>query len=104
MKTSGLGRFTLGQPLPAQPHAVCVSLPKVADLIGYEEKDPQTLAALPTGYPRFVRHQMIGQMLADICKDQANTSCGYLFAREQDCEEVIKRYSPKEAHVQQGNG
>ena len=103
MKTSGLGRFTLGQPLPAQPHAVCVSLPQVADLIGYEEKDPQTLAALPTGYPRFVRHQMIAQMLADICKDQANTSCGYLFAREQDCEEVIKRYAPQDAQVQQGN-
>ena len=63
MKTSGIGRFTLGQPLPARPHAVCVSLPKMADVIGYEEKDPATLEAMPTGYPRFVRHQMIKRMV-----------------------------------------
>jgi hypothetical protein len=74
VKTSGLGRFSLGQPVPAQTHAVCVSLPKLDDVIGYEEKHPHTLAAMPTGYPRFVRHRMIQQMLDHLLGDQADRS------------------------------
>ena len=92
MKTSGLGRFTLGQPLPARTHAVCVSLPRMADVIGYEEKDPDTLAAMPTGYPRFVRHEMINRMIGHINQSANRETHGYLFAREQDCQEVIHRY------------
>ena len=92
MKTSGLGRFSLGQPVPAQTHAVCVSLPKLDDVIGYEEKHPHTLAAMPTGYPRFVRHRMIQQMLDHLLGDQADSLSGYLFSRVQDCDEVVQRY------------
>ena len=39
MKVSGLGHFALGQSVPSKRHAVCVSLPTVEDLIGYEEKN-----------------------------------------------------------------
>ncbi len=92
MKTSGLGRFTLGQPIPARTHAVCVSLPKMTDVIGYEEKDPDTLAAMPTGYPRFVRHEMIHRMIGHLNQLSSFDGSGYLFARQQDSEEVIKRY------------
>jgi len=93
VNTSGLGRFSLGQPVPARPHAVCVSLPKVSDLIGYEEKDPATLAAMPTGYPRFVRHQMIDQMIGHLLKKGTGTTQGYLFSKLQDCQDVVQRYS-----------
>jgi cystathionine gamma-synthase len=99
VRTSGLGRFKLGQPLPAQTHAVCVSLPEVKDLIGYEEKDPTTLAAMPTGYPRFVRHRMIDQMIRELCKESPPSTHGYLFTKETDCEEVIKRYSLQDTKV-----
>ncbi len=102
MKTSGLGRFTLGQPLPARTHAVCVSLPKMADVIGYEEKDPVILRAMPSGYPRFVRHQMIHRMIAHLQGDSGIDRCGYLFARKQDCEDVIKRYRLNETEVSSG--
>ena len=104
MKTSGLGRFTLGQPLPAQAHAVCVSLPEVKDLIGYEEKDPTTLAAMPTGYPRFVRHRMIDQMIRELCKESPPSTRGYLFTKETDCEEVIKRYLLQDTKVRRTHG
>ncbi len=99
MKTSGLGRFTLGQPLPARPHAVCVSLPKMADVIGYEEKDPATLEAMPTGYPRFVRHQMIKRMVEHLNTENRIDQCGYLFAQEKDCKDVIERYQLTEAVI-----
>ena len=49
----------LGQAIPDSLHAVSVSIPTMADVIGYEEKDPQTLAKLTSGYPRFVLHRFL---------------------------------------------
>jgi cystathionine gamma-synthase len=46
----------LGKPLPDSTHAVSVCLPRWADAIGYEEKDPRVMEALRAGYPRFVYH------------------------------------------------
>ena len=99
MKTSGLGQFKLGQPLPSGTHAVCVSLPKFADVIGYEEKDPATLSSMPSGYPRFVRHQLIQRMINHLCVDSVEKTSGYLFAREQDCEQAIKRYQIQDCKI-----
>ena len=48
-----LRHYPLGQRVPDSPHAVCVSLPSLADVIGYEEKDPATVQAMASGYPRF---------------------------------------------------
>ena len=59
MKTSGLGKFALGQAVHNRDHAVCVSLPLVSDLVGYEEKKPETLQAMSSGYPRFVQHRFL---------------------------------------------
>ncbi len=59
MKVSGLGHFPLGTPVPNKEHAVCVSLPTLDDVIGYEEKKTDTLLRMPTGYPRFIRHRKI---------------------------------------------
>ncbi len=98
MKTSGLGRFSLGQPVPARTHAVCVSLPRVEDLIGYEEKDPKTLGSMPTGYPRFVRHPMIERMIKRLSHEQSGKR-GYLFSRAEDCAEVIDTYGIEDARV-----
>ena len=62
MKVSGLSHFSLGQAVPKRDHAVCVSLPTIKDLIGYEEKNPKTLAAMRSGYPRFVRNHRIKEL------------------------------------------
>lgn len=52
-QSSSLRHYPLGQRMPDSPHAVCVSLPTMADVIGYEEKNPATVEAMTAGYPRF---------------------------------------------------
>ncbi|MDP3070630.1 MAG: PLP-dependent transferase [Opitutaceae bacterium] len=54
----------LGQPIPSSPHAVSCSLPTMRDVRGYEEKHPETMRALSSGYPRFVVHPFARQLAA----------------------------------------
>jgi cystathionine gamma-synthase len=54
--------IALGKPIPDSLHAVSMSLPRWADVVGYEEKNPATLAHLHTGYPRFVIHPLVQQL------------------------------------------
>ncbi len=54
----------LGQAIPDSLHAVSVSIPTMADVIGYEEKNPATLEKLTTGYPRFVLHTCLREIEA----------------------------------------
>lgn len=49
----------LGRPIPDSPHAVSVSLPTWADVVGYEEGDSRVLDKLACGYPRFVYHPRV---------------------------------------------
>ena len=69
------------------------------DLIGYEEKDPKTLAAMPTGYARFVRHSMISRMIDHLSLNHNENHYGYLFAQRVDCDKVIEKYQIKQAHI-----
>ncbi|DBA02240.1 TPA: hypothetical protein N0F65_007650 [Lagenidium giganteum] len=48
---------------PGDEHAVSVSIPKWAQVIGYEEGDPAVLDALACGYPRFFRHPLVSQLV-----------------------------------------
>jgi cystathionine gamma-synthase len=54
----------LGTPIPDSPHAVSCSLPTMASVRGYEEKDPQVMASLLSGYPRFVVHPFARRLAA----------------------------------------
>lgn len=54
----------LGQRIPPSPHAVSCSLPTMRDVRGYEEKDPETVRHLTSGYPRFVVHPFAKQLAA----------------------------------------
>ncbi len=54
----------LGATVPASPHATVVSLPTLADVEGYERKDPATLRHITVGYPRFVRNRLVGAAAA----------------------------------------
>ena len=51
----------LGQPVPDSPHAVLCSLPRLADIIGYEERRPETIAAMRVGYPRFLTNPLVAR-------------------------------------------
>lgn len=52
----------LGVALPDSIHAVSVSLPRWEDVVGYEERNPEVVAQLKGGYPRFVIHPLVRQM------------------------------------------
>ncbi len=52
----------LGQAIPDSLHAVSVSIPTMADVIGYEEKRPATIEKLTSGYPRFVLHTCLREI------------------------------------------
>ncbi|TGK07027.1 aminotransferase class I/II-fold pyridoxal phosphate-dependent enzyme [Leptospira semungkisensis] len=57
-------RRVCGERIPfANIHAVSMSLPEVADVVGYEEKRVETLSRLKAGYPRFVAHAYIERIL-----------------------------------------
>lgn len=61
---TSLQHFPLGATCPDSPHAVISCLPTMADVRGYEENEPRVLAALQSGYPRFVVHAFIRELVA----------------------------------------
>ena len=61
---SSLQHYPLGDVLPKSPHAVVCSLPTMADVCGYEENDSRVLEAMSAGYPRFVLHPYVRELIA----------------------------------------
>ena len=59
----------LGAPLPDDPHAVSVALPRWADVVAYEEGDPACLDRLHSGYPRFVMVPLVQQLRERIARE-----------------------------------
>lgn len=55
-------QLPLGTPIPNSPHAVSASLPTMRDVRGYEEKNPETMRAVHSAYPRFVVHPAAAQL------------------------------------------
>ena len=53
----------LGTPLPLDEHACSVSLPTWAAVVGYEEGDTAITSQMRCGYPRFVYHPYIIQLM-----------------------------------------
>lgn len=56
----------LGQPIPNSPHAVSVALPRWRDVVGYEEKKPEVIDRLSSGYPRFVVHEFVQDLAHEL--------------------------------------
>lgn len=52
-------QMACGKRLPDSEHAVSVSLPTMADVVGYEESVAAVMRQICSGYPRFVRHWMV---------------------------------------------
>jgi cystathionine gamma-synthase len=59
-------QIPLGAPIPDSPHAVSCSLPTMAAVRGYEEKDPAITGSLQSGYPRFVVHPFSRRLAAEL--------------------------------------
>lgn len=102
MKVSGLGRFALGQAVPNREHAVCVSLPTVRDLVGYEEKDNRVRSSIRSGYPRFIQHYRIGELIRFLdLKEGTEGRRRFLFADSQTCKEAGEVFSITDATIEE---
>ena len=62
----------LGVPLPRDEHACSVSLPTWSSVVGYEEGDSNIISALATGYPRFVYHPYVVQLMQAVLEMHGN--------------------------------
>lgn len=51
----------LGEVLPSFPHGTVVSLPTLADVDGYERRDPRVWSLIRAGYPRFVLNELVAR-------------------------------------------
>lgn len=85
----------LGHPIPDSPYAVSVALPQWAQVLGYEEGDPQVLERLRTGYPRFfvprVVRELEAKTLAELGHGVGESCSIYPCARTAErCAEYIR--------------
>ncbi|MGJ3244051.1 MAG: PLP-dependent transferase [Opitutales bacterium] len=67
----GLRAVSLGERVPDSEHALCVSLPALADVVGYEEKDPLVMNRVVSGYPRFISHHWVVRLADCLAAEQA---------------------------------
>jgi cystathionine gamma-synthase len=65
----------LGQRIPASIHAVSCSLPTMHAVRGYEEKNPEVMSHLTSGYPRFVVHPFLERLALNLVKKRGLQNC-----------------------------
>ena len=87
----------LGEPLPDSLHAVSVSLPHWADVVGYEEREDRVLNALKTAYPRFCYHPSLKQLFAN-CEQRfaADNEFCLVFPSQRSAERCLYYIQKKE--------
>lgn len=64
----------LGAAIPTDEHACSVSLPTWSSVVGYEEGHAHVTNALSTGYPRFVYHSYVVQLMQAVVERHGNTA------------------------------
>ncbi|HVM48884.1 MAG TPA: PLP-dependent transferase [Candidatus Acidoferrum sp.] len=93
----------LGRPIPPSPHAVSVALPRWQDVVGYEEKKPEVIGALASGYPRFFIHKVVQELARQLGEGRPCLPFPSLRAARQ-CAQFIERTSGEQAKVVEGRG
>src|SRR5258706_15783550 len=88
----------LGHPIPPSIHAISVALPRWQDVVGYEEKKPEVLARLVSGYPRFKIHALVQEVARDIGKGEPCLPFPSVRVAELSAD-FIRRTSGAEARV-----
>ena len=88
----------LGCAIPDSVHAVSVALPRWRDVIGYEEKNPEVVTRLQSGYPRFVIHPLIQKVARQLGGNEY--SLPFPSARAAAlCAEFVQRTTGEKATV-----
>jgi cystathionine gamma-synthase len=93
----------LGRPIPDSIHAVSMALPRWQDVVGYEERKPEVMACLTSGYPRFVIHPLVQEVARHVGNGRPCLPFPSLRAATM-CAEFVGRTSGEQATVvtQQG--
>lgn len=98
-------QLPLGAVLPALPHGTVVSLPTLADVDGYERRDPRVWSRIRAGYPRFVLHELVAR-----ARDQAAARLGWEASRclplhsLQACRQAVALGAPAAARSEEVGG
>lgn len=61
--------------MPDSPHAVSVALPRWADVVAYEEKEPACRQALRAIYPRFGFNPLVAELAAEALAQHPGKGC-----------------------------
>jgi cystathionine gamma-synthase len=88
----------LGRPIPAVAHAVSVALPRWKDVVGYEEKKPEVVNTLTSGYPRFFIHKQVQELARQMGDGRPCLPFPSLRAARL-CADFIERTSREQAKV-----
>lgn len=59
-------KYVLGEPVPNNPHAVVSNVPTLVDVCAYEEHADYVVSAMKQGYPRFVQHAWVNQLIESV--------------------------------------
>ena len=89
---TGLCMIACGKRIPDSEHAVSVSLPTMADVVGYEKKLPGVMESICSGYPRFVCHWMVQRV-------QAYLGERVIVLRDHAAAEQLRRCTPVPVEV-----
>ena len=89
----------LGHAIPDRPHAISVSLPTMADLIGYEERCPAVMRQVPTGYPRFVLHPFVRTLTSEFSRRHGLTGCSVWLTATPALAEMLRGWLGGDARV-----
>ncbi len=71
----------------------------MADLIGYEKKDPSVLRQMPTGYPRFVVHPFVRTLTQEFSRRQGLTGRAVWLASTPDLAVQLRDWMGGDASV-----
>ena len=80
-------KYALGEPVPNSPHAVVSNVPTLEDVCAYEEKQDYVVSAMKQGYPRFVQHAWVNQLIESVVKSfELEVSYAVLLQKNQQLE------------------
>ncbi|MEI7730777.1 MAG: PLP-dependent transferase [Verrucomicrobiota bacterium] len=88
----------LGKAIPSSPHAISVALPRWQDVVGYEEKRPEVISRLATGYPRFVIHPKVRSLASTLSSEKNCLPFPSLHSAEQ-CAAFVRRISGQPTQI-----
>ena len=80
-------KYALGESVPNNPHAVVSNVPTLEDVCAYEEKADYVVSGMKQGYPRFVQHAWVNQLIMSVVKSFAlEVSYAVLLQKNQQLE------------------